>query len=241
MIDEPRYSAYALQKAKEVVEQIHRDTASHARALIDELTLDSVRYGGTFEELLSETSDRAVAITTYALFDDVLLEVVKQHLDPETPGGVDSLLNPSAFLGTCSNRLKLVVALRWISKQSFQDVNVLRNVRNRFAHHVDTKSFEDRSIAGYVSSLSDNFLAEQPFQSKVRRHQFIFRSIGIFQRFVMEIAVWPFAMKLRVDPRFILGGDEWPRNIYYMLGAMERLTKAMSEQDAKDNPAAEDR
>ncbi len=236
MADEPPISAYAWEKAKEVIENIQKKTGAEARGLVEKLDLDSVRYGGTFWELIGETSDRAVAITMYALFDDVLLEVLKQHLDPDTPGGIDSLLNPSAFLGPSSNRLKLVVALRWISKESFRDVNILRNVRNRFAHHVDTKSFEDHNISGYVASLSENWLADEPLRSKSKRQQFIFRSITVFQRFVMEVAVWPFALKLRVDPGYVLGDGGWPENILYMLGATERLTKFMCEQDAKESP-----
>jgi DNA-binding MltR family transcriptional regulator len=167
-------------EALKAAENFYLEIAAKARAAVEELNIDPSKYGAIFEELLDETSDRAVAITTYAIFDDVLLEIFQKHLNPDVPGSLNSILNPSAFLGTSHNRAKLALALRWIGTEVYHDVDILRNVRNRFAHHVSVKSFQHEPIAGYVSSLETLPLAKKALNTTKKRDQFIFRSIGCF-------------------------------------------------------------
>jgi hypothetical protein len=91
-------------RAHQVVEDIQKHTGAQARAVIEKLDIDGAQCANIFEEILVEPSDRAVAITVYALFDNVLLEVFTKNLNPDTPGGIDSILNPSGFLGTSHNQ-----------------------------------------------------------------------------------------------------------------------------------------
>jgi len=228
-------SPAAMEAAHELMEKLQKLAASEARALIEKQDFGLDRYEGVFGELLEDTSDRAAAITVYALFDDVLLEVFAKYFDPDVPGGVDSILNPSAFLGASSNRLKLAMALGWITNDVYRHVNILRNVRNRFAHRVDIRSFDDNQISGYIASLEHTpaaknavSLTADKIKAQSKRTQFIFRSVSTFQRFVLQIAVQPYAMKFRVNPRYIYGNaDEWPRNLYHMLGETEDIANKL--------------
>jgi DNA-binding MltR family transcriptional regulator len=231
----------AREAAEDLVDKLQRLSGAEARKFVETLDLDAHRYGKIFREFVAEDSDRAVAISIYALFDDVLLEVFSKYLNPNTPGGIDSMLNPSAFLGTSSNRLKLSVALGWMTNETYRGVNILRNIRNRFAHHIDTKYFDEHHVAGYISSLtilpnlgeiSQKFGADiLPKASK--RIQFIFRSLGLFEQFILEIAILPCAMKFRVDPKYILSDqDDWP--IYNILGELGAVAVDLIHRESPD-------
>jgi DNA-binding MltR family transcriptional regulator len=222
-------SARDYEAAEKLIKQMQEHTGSEARDVVDKLKIDGAHCASVFREMVNESSDRAVAITIYALFDDMLLEVFESNLSADTPGGTASILNPSGFLGTSHNRVKLAVGLGWLSKETYSNVNILRNVRNRFAHHISIRTFNDEPVSGYVSSLAEHHWFDEPLKSKSKRHQYLFRSAGIFTQFVLEIVVRPYALKFRVDPRFILGKGkgEWPSNLYRFLGAMQEFSKMM--------------
>ena len=180
---------------------------------------------------MEDNSDRAAAITIFALFDDLLLKVMQEHFDPDIPGGFDSIFHPSAFLGTAHNRLKLALALRWVEKTTYQDINLLRSIRNRFAHHIEAKTFDDARMAGYITSLSENDRDRNELEQVEPRNRFIYLSVKIFMTFVIQITTFPYSLILGISSRDILGNYEnLPENLKTVFDKLTNVLNGMLTQ-----------
>jgi DNA-binding MltR family transcriptional regulator len=95
-------------------------------------------------ELASET-DRGCAVLGAALLDAALKDVFRNTLLAYKDKLVD---DSGAPLATFSARIKAARALGWINDEIRQDLDLIRGIRNDFAHDFDhTLSFDDASTA----------------------------------------------------------------------------------------------
>lgn len=60
----------------------------------------------------------------------------------------------NAPLGTFSARTKAAFALGLISAEQHKDINLIRKIRNEFAHSWDVKSLDHQSVCPFVLSLT---------------------------------------------------------------------------------------
>jgi hypothetical protein len=225
---------------------------AHVRELVGEIELDTAHYKECFREMREDSSDRAVAISVFALFDDLICDTYRRHFNPQIRDGVDSLLEGSGFLSTSHNRIKLAAALYWIEKGTYERLNLLRNIRNRFAHHIRAKAFSDNKIAGYITSFPkipeglEEVIVRYggPTYKKIGlRQKFLIQSALLFQDTVFEIVVLPYARMMKVDLGSVLGDPEkMPTNLQALQKeAIEMVLEvAMADvPDPKDQAVAQ--
>ncbi|MGH1460743.1 MAG: MltR family transcriptional regulator [Neptuniibacter sp.] len=104
----------------------------------------------SFSVRFREESDRACAVLGAALLDARLEGLFRSRFKH----GADELLSNSGPLGTFSARSQLAFALDWIDANVFHDLNVIRKIRNEFAHSFDHElSFTDQSIEDRCKNL----------------------------------------------------------------------------------------
>jgi hypothetical protein len=120
LMGDTKYSEDVRRRAEQHYANLQKRMGKRVKQIIAGWSLDPNQYASVFTEAMEDNSDRAAAITIFALFDDRLLKVMQEHFDPDIPGGFDSIFHPSAFLGTAHNRLKLALALRWVEKTTYQ-------------------------------------------------------------------------------------------------------------------------
>ena len=95
-------------------------------------------------------SDRACAILGAALLDARLESLYNRRFQFSK----DELLSGNGPLSTFSTRIRLAHALAWISDDVQYDLNIIRSVRNDFAHNFDHElSFSTQSIADKCRNL----------------------------------------------------------------------------------------
>ena len=95
-------------------------------------------------------SDRACAILGAALLDARLESLYNRRFQFSK----DELLSGNGPLSTFSARIRLAHALAWISDDVQYDLNIIRSVRNDFAHNFDHElSFSTQSIADKCRNL----------------------------------------------------------------------------------------
>lgn len=90
---------------------------------------------------LSFESERAAVIVAAARVDVELEKLIKHVLKPH-PGGSDPLLDSERPLGTFSARISMAYRLGLIDQDFEHSIQMLRKMRNDFAHH-----FEDESLS----------------------------------------------------------------------------------------------
>jgi Mannitol repressor len=95
-------------------------------------------------------SDRACAVLGAALLDARLENLYNRRLQCYK----DELLSSSGPIGAFSARIRIARALAWISTDVQYDLDVIRSIRNEFAHNFDHElSFADQSIADKCRNL----------------------------------------------------------------------------------------
>lgn len=103
-----------------------------------------------FTKSLHTESDRASAILGAALLDWRLEQLFRRRL-------IDfhkELLGSSQPIGSFSSRIRLARALNWINDDARHDLDLIRSIRNNFAHSFDhTLAFSDTSVTDRCKGL----------------------------------------------------------------------------------------
>lgn len=96
-------------------------------------------------------SDRACAVLGAALVDERIRRLFERRLH----SAARKLVKEGSALGNFGARIDLARGLFWISEDSYNDLHLVRKIRNKFAHSADHElSFECRDI----SDLCHKFL-----------------------------------------------------------------------------------
>ena len=124
-----------------------------ARNKLRELNIPRRRIAETLIEIRDCGDDRSAVITLFALIDDLIISLMKMHLNPKIKGGLDRLFDNQGTLATASSRLVMAHALRWIDQSTYSELEFLRKIRNKFAHSVQVRHLSDDPVSGWLSSM----------------------------------------------------------------------------------------
>ena len=103
-----------------------------------------------FSSQFDKDSDRASALVAAALLDAQLEDLFRHRLKHNQ----ERLLGVDGPLATFANRTRFARALEWIDADVEADLNIIRDVRNRFAHSFDRElAFTDPQIEGWCTSI----------------------------------------------------------------------------------------
>src|SRR5688572_1253343 len=107
-------------------------------------------YYAKFNDFMAEfqtETDRGAAVLGASMLDQKLKEVINDFLIPckQTDSIVNTIDGPIGNLGT---RSKLAYSLGLISEQEFREIEIVRKIRNVFAHKFELDfSFEVQQVA----------------------------------------------------------------------------------------------
>ena len=97
-----------------------------------------------FDEVFNQT-DRASAIVSCSLLDELLERTIRGHL-LDSDSVRHHLFSGPAPLSTMSAKTNMAYHLGLISKAIFEDLIIIRRVRNEFAHSFEPVNFESECI-----------------------------------------------------------------------------------------------
>lgn len=108
----------------------------------------------TFVQLDGD-SDRSVAIVGGSLIEQRLQELLKSKFPdtPNTMGIVRDRFRSSGALGTFSVATDIAYLFQLISEAAYDELVMIRKVRNRFAHDLAISSFDQEPICDWCSHL----------------------------------------------------------------------------------------
>lgn len=119
------------------------------------MRLDHAEDLAKFVEELKRESDRGLPLVGAALIDEKLLETL-QSFFVEGKSSKKLLTEGNAALGTFSSRVEACYALGLIDEFEYQEISLIRKVRNEFAHAKHGLSFQTEKIKGFCSSLKSD-------------------------------------------------------------------------------------
>lgn len=132
------------------------DSLSELRRLTD--------FDGLFWDSLEDESDRGLVLASGAYFERVLEDFLASYFD--NCGATAELISANSGLGTFRARVLCCRSLRLINDWEFQQLELIRRVRNAIAHDL-TKNFESDDVKDRVSALENiYFQDDREFEKK---------------------------------------------------------------------------
>jgi hypothetical protein len=119
------------------------------------MRLDHAEDLAKFVEELKRETDRGLPLVGAALIDEKLLETM-QSFFVEGKSSKKSLTEGNAPLGTFSSKIETCYALGLIDEFEYQEISLIRKVRNEFAHAKHGLTFQTEKIKGFCSSLKSD-------------------------------------------------------------------------------------
>lgn len=106
-----------------------------------------------FRKNLTQESDRGIALMGTAYIDERLKVLIEKYLI-EDNSILKTMFDFSGPLGTFSSRLMMAYSLGLIPKNIFNNSNILRKIRNDFAHVSRPISFDEEPVKSRCYSLN---------------------------------------------------------------------------------------
>lgn len=195
-----------------VAEAIKAAAVRRAEERVESQIFPIERIEATFNIARNE-ADRSASILLFALAEDLMLQCFKAHMNPKGQGGWDGLTRGNGLLATASDRISLLELLYWIRPNTGSDLRIMKSIRNRFAHHADVHSFDDKIVAGWISSMrhhEDPVLSQtDQYKSKKpdMRSLYLMRVAGALSNLSSDLAIGPIAQQERLHPGELFQGD----------------------------------
>jgi len=158
-------------------------------------------YLNSFLKEMQDETDRGAALVGAALLDKQLLEVLTSHLLNKKQSK-ELLVGGTAPIGTFSARIKTCYCLGLITDLEHSQLQLIRKVRNEFAHHVHGLSFENEKIKSYCNNFRDR-MPDAKEKGIARSSRAVFLDSVLFT----SLALWyrpQYASKYKAEQR------EWP-------------------------------
>lgn len=133
---------------------------------------------------LEAQSDRGAAIVGAALLDRRLEEIIRIRLVEDQI--TEDLLNQTQALSSFGVKINLAFSLGLYGEKIRRDLDLIRRIRNEFAHFERPLNFEDDSVANRCSELvlpKEYTINNQPVAPKRPRDQFL-RAVNIISSLI---------------------------------------------------------
>jgi DNA-binding MltR family transcriptional regulator len=98
-----------------------------------------------------------MVLSMSSFMEDLLGNIIKDFMLDVT-AATDLVEGFNAPLGTFSARTKAAYALGLISKDEHKDINLIRKIRNEFAHSWFVTKLDDQRVCKFTESLSNPWL-----------------------------------------------------------------------------------
>ncbi len=105
-----------------------------------------------FRQTLSAETDRGVALVCAAYLDEELRALLEKTF-VDVPNTVGKLFEGTGPVATFSSRIDLAFATGLLSVESHRALQLIRKIRNDFAHEYGERSFRDQDISARCREL----------------------------------------------------------------------------------------
>ena len=126
-----------------------------------------------FLEELNRETDRGLPLVGAALIDDRLEETLRSFFCEGRTSSGKLLDDSNAPLGSFSSRIQACYSLGLIDDHEYTEIELIRKVRNEFAHAKHGASFQTERIVGLCSGLRSDLPEGEGYSTNDSRFRFI--------------------------------------------------------------------
>lgn len=120
----------------------------------DSAEIDVLKWLHIVEEEINLKSDRAMVVTSASILDTQLEMLLRKFMIKDNKIE-ERLFNNAGALATFSAKNSMCYYLGLISKYEFENIEIIRKIRNRFAHEIEIKKMnDDQSIIDFCNNFT---------------------------------------------------------------------------------------
>ena len=131
-------------------------------------------------------SDRACAVLGAAFLDEQLRALLEAFFVDDPNRMQDIFEKAASPLATFSSRINMAYALGFLAPREIRDLNLIRKIRNEFAHELHDVSFVSPSIASRCAELTQCDVIGQTFGTLGPRYRFVLSVVFLAQRLALR-------------------------------------------------------
>jgi hypothetical protein len=162
------------------------------------------------QNILKEDA-RFLPVIACAFADDELKTLFTETIRPGVPDGRSAMLGPYGPLSTFFNRIQLGYAFDLVSADILEDLDLLRNARNRIAHEWDIRALSEFCDTKHIQKIIEfdmtPLLSGFGYSVSARTSPTValrLRLIWLLSRLVGECRYYFRAKRLGLDPQHLL-------------------------------------
>jgi len=177
-----------------------RHSASMGRS--KDMLLSTAEDLAAFVSELKRESDRGLALVGAALIDEKLKQTLRSFF-VEGKAATKLLDQGNAPLGSMSTRINACHALGLLDDYEQCEIDLLRKIRNEFAHHTHGLTFKEHRVVGLCSSLTSRLPTDGDYPLTDPRFRYMNATICIVLRLYHRpdwVALERRSAKVWVDP-----------------------------------------
>ncbi|NJB84173.1 hypothetical protein [Wenyingzhuangia aestuarii] len=110
-------------------------------------------WNNVLKQEFDKETDRGAAIFATSLFDAALRNLLIGYLAPNTNSKDEIFDGPNAPLSTLSSKIIMSYRLGILSDRYVRDLNLIRKIRNEFAHNIQGCDFNHSGILSRIQEL----------------------------------------------------------------------------------------
>lgn len=116
------------------------------------MVLNAFELLSEINEEIKNSNDRGCSIVAASFFDELLGNILKANLIKDLKSD-DDLFKGFGPLSTFSAKVKISYRLGLISAKEFKQLEIFRKIRNKFAHQLTSKSYDDLDLKDLINNL----------------------------------------------------------------------------------------
>jgi len=128
---------------------------------------------------LGKESDRGCALVAAAYLEDELVELLKRFLIKQPDAASKALFDFNGPLGTFSAKIRMAHALGLISTETQKGLDILRKIRNEFAHLHEPVTFQSDAVKQRTEAMLDHIKETWPSIREQFTHKVLLLSVAI--------------------------------------------------------------
>jgi len=118
--------------------------------------LDSAEEFERYWAEVNSGNDRSACLVSTTAIGHIIVELMQKYFIELTKDEHDKLFfERNSTLGTFAQRIDIAFALGFISRSERDDLNIIRRIRNAFAHSVANISFDNKLVADECRKLKN--------------------------------------------------------------------------------------
>lgn len=126
----------------------------------------------------NKETDRGAVLLAASIIDEWLSEILINYLKEDSISK-ELVIGFNAPLGTFSARTKMAYSLSLIEKREYDEINIIRKIRNQFGHNWQELNFDSEIIKKECDKLSWFGPYDLPEESFTNRNKFNFVIVAL--------------------------------------------------------------